>query len=62
MALVTEQRYSFPKAAEALGAATNIFYRWKENAENQKSAITLSEDELTELKSLRQKVKTLHLE
>ena len=62
VALVIEQGYSVPKAWEALGLATNILYRWKENAENQKVGITLSEDERTELKSLRQEVKTLRVE
>ena len=60
--LVTEQGYTVPKAAEALGVATNMLYRWKENAEKQKAGITLSEDERTELKSLRQEVKTLRVE
>ena len=62
MALVTEQGYTVPTAAEALGVATNMLYRWKENAEKQKVGITLSEDERTELKSLRQEVKTLRVE
>jgi len=62
VALVTEQGYSVPKAAEALGVAINMLYRWKENAENQKAGITLTEDERTELKSLRQEVKTLRVE
>jgi transposase len=39
-----------------------MLYRWKENAEKQKPGITLSEDERTELKSLRQEVKTLRVE
>ena len=60
--MVTEQGYTVPKAAEALSVATNMLYRWKENAENKKSGITLSEDERTELKSLRQEVKTLRVE
>ena len=54
VALVTEQGYTVPKAAEALGVAANMLYRWKDNAEKQKAGITLSEDERTELKSLRQ--------
>ena len=33
-----------------------------ENAEKQKAGITLSEDKRTELKSLRQEVKTLRVE
>ncbi|MFT5548495.1 MAG: transposase [Candidatus Azotimanducaceae bacterium] len=36
VALVTEQGYYVPKAAEALGVATKILYRWKENVENKK--------------------------
>ena len=62
VALVTEQGYTVPKAAEALGVAANILYRWKDNAEKHKAGITLSEDERTELKSLRQEVKTLRVE
>ncbi|MFT5711561.1 MAG: transposase [Halioglobus sp.] len=49
----------YPKAAEALGAAANILYRWKDNAEKQKAGITLSKDERTELKSLRQEARGL---
>ena len=60
--LVTEQGSTVPKVAEALSTATNMLYRWKENAEKQKAGITLSEDERTELKSLRQEVKTLRVE
>jgi transposase len=35
VALVTEQGYTVAKAAEALGVATNAFYRRKENIEKQ---------------------------
>jgi transposase len=62
VALITEQGYTVAKAAEALGVATNMLYRWKENAEKQKAGITLSEDERTELKGLRQEVKILRVE
>jgi transposase len=62
VALITEQGYTVAKAAEALGVATNMLYRWKENAEKQKAGISLSEDERTELKGLRQEVKTLRIE
>ena len=51
--LVFEQDYSVPKPAEASGVAIKMFYRWKENVENQKADITLLEDEQIELKSLR---------
>ena len=62
VALVTEQGYTVPKAAEALGVAANMLYRWKENAEKKNAGIVLSEDERTELKSLRKEVKTLRVE
>ena len=62
VALVTEQGYTVPKAAEALGVATNMLYRWKENAEKKNAGIVLSEAERTELKSLRKEVKTLRVE
>jgi transposase len=62
VALITEQGYTVAKAAEALGVATNMLYRWKENAEKQKAGISLSEDERIELKGLRQEVKTLRVE
>jgi transposase-like protein len=39
-----------------------MLYRWKENAEKQKAGISLSEGERTELKGLRQEVKTLRAE
>lgn len=62
VALVTDQGYTVPKAAEALGVATNMLYRWKENAEKKNAGILLSEGERTELKSLRKEVKTLRVE
>ena len=62
VALVTEQGYTVPKAAEALGVATNMLYRWKENAEKKNAGIVLSETERTELKSLRKEVKNLRVE
>jgi len=62
VALVTDQGYTVPKAAEALGVATNILYRWKENVEKKNAGIILSEDERTELKSLLKEVKTLRVE
>jgi transposase len=47
VALAAEQGYTVRKAAEALGVATNMLFRWKENAENEKVGIILSEDERT---------------
>jgi transposase len=62
VALITEQGYTVTKAAETLGAVTNMLYFWKENAERQKAGITVAEDERTEFKGLRQEVKTLRVE
>ena len=62
VALVTEQGYTVPKAPEALGVAANVLYRWKENAKKKNAGVILSEDERTELKSLRKGVKTLRVE
>jgi transposase len=48
VALITEQGCTVAKAAEALGAANNMLYRWKENAEKQKSGMSLLKDLRTE--------------
>jgi transposase len=45
-----------------LDVAANILYRWKEQLEKRKVGITMSEDERSELKSLRQEVTTLRVE
>ena len=62
VALVIEQGYTVPKAAEALGVAANMLYRWKDEDERRKAGISLSEDERSELKSLRREVKALRIE
>ena len=62
VALVIEQGYTVPKAAEALGVAANMLYRWKDEDERRKAGISLSEDERSELKSLRREVKALRVE
>jgi len=62
VALVTEQGYTVSKAAESLGVAANMLYRWKEQAAQQRAGVSLSEGERTELKSLRQEVKRLRME
>jgi transposase len=61
VALITKQDYTVAKAAEAFGIATNMLYRWKDNTEKQKTGINLSEDARTEIKGLRQEVKTLRV-
>ena len=62
VALVTEQGYTVPKAAESLGIRTNQLYQWKQKIEQSKQDILLSEDEKGELVSLRKEVKQLRME
>jgi transposase len=62
VALVTEQGYTVPKAAESLGIRTNQLYQWKQKIEQSKRDILLSEDEKGELVSLRKEVKQLRME
>lgn len=62
VALVTEQGYSVPKAAEAVGVAANLLYKWKEAMEAEKAGQVLSEDERAELKRLRKENRDLKLE
>ena len=45
VALVTEQGYTVPKAAESLGIRTNQLYQWKQKIEQSKQDILLNEDE-----------------
>ena len=62
VALVKEQGYSVPEAAQSLGIANNMLYRWKEQIDSQLEGKILSEDERDELKQLRKEVKTLRME
>ena len=62
VALVTDQGYSVPKAADSLGIRSNLLYRWQRQLEDQQSGKSLSEDERTELKELRKEVRELRME
>ena len=62
VALVLEQGYSVPQAAESLGIAANMLYRWKDDIEQKRAGKALKEDERTELKRLRKEVKDLRME
>lgn len=62
VALVREQGYSVPEAAQSLGLASNILYRWKQQIEEQQQGKALAEDEREELKRLRKEVKNLRME
>ena len=62
VALVLEQGYSVPKAAESLGISPNMLYRWKENFEAEAQGKALPEGEREELKRLRKECKELRME
>jgi len=62
VALVREQGYTVPEAAKALGIASNMLYRWKEQIESRREGKSLSVDEREELKRLRKDVKNLRME
>ncbi|MBN3493070.1 transposase [Vibrio neptunius] len=62
VALVREQGYSVAQAAEAVGVATTVLYKWKEKLEAQLEGTELSDDERDELKRLRKEVKELRME
>ncbi len=62
VALVLEQGYSVPEAANSLGIATNMLYKWKEKVESERSGEALSENEREELKQLRKENKELRME
>lgn len=62
VALVRDQGYTVPKAAESLGVNPNLLYKWKEKIEGQLEGKVLDEDERTELKLLRKENKELRME
>lgn len=62
VALVTEQGYSVPKAAESLGINPNMLYKWKDKLEAESQGKTLEESERDELKRLRKEIKELRME
>ena len=62
VALVIEQGYSVPKAAESLGINPNMLYKWKEKMEEQQQGVLLDGNERDELKRLRKEVKELRME
>ena len=62
VALVTEQGYSVPKAAESLGIRSNQLYQWKQKVEQSTQDTLLNHDEKGELLALRKEVKQLRME
>jgi len=55
VALVTEQGYSVPQAAESLGIRTNQLYQWKQKQEQAKGDDLMTVDEKAELLALLKK-------
>ena len=62
VALVTEQGYSYAKAALAVDTSENNLRRWKKELELEASGESLAADERAELKRLRRENKELRLE
>jgi len=62
VALVTEQGYSVPKAAESLGITDKLLYNWKAKREAEQSGAVLRADERAELIMLRKENKELRME
>lgn len=61
LGLITEQGYSVPQAADALGVSSNLLYSWKQKAEELESS-NVTSDERAELLALRKEVKQLRVE
>jgi len=62
VALVTEQGYSVPEAAKAVGVATSQLYQWKAKASAERAGTVLSADDRAELVRLRRENKSLKME
>ena len=61
VALVIDQGYTVPEAAESLGLNANLLYKWKDKIVEQQQGISLSGGEREELKALRKENKTLRM-
>jgi transposase len=53
VALVIDQGYTLPEAAESLGVRANLLYGWKQQFEDKQSGAVLADDERSELMKLR---------
>jgi len=59
VALVIDQDYTVPDAAQSLGIRTNLLYGWKQQFEDKQAGNVLSGDERSELMKLRKENKQL---
>lgn len=57
MALVTDQGYTVPEAADSLRIRANLIYGWKQQFEDKQSGAVLADDERSELMKLRKENK-----
>ena len=62
VALVSDQGYSVPEAANSLGIRSNLLYRWKDKIDEEAAGTALAEDERIELQRLRKENKELRME
>ena len=62
VALVTDQGYTVPEAAQSLGIRANLLYGWKQQLEDKHSGAVLAGDERSELMKLRKENKQLRME
>lgn len=62
VALVNDQGYTVPEAAQSLGIRANLLYGWKQQFEDKKSGVVLADDERSELIKLRKENKQLRME
>jgi transposase len=62
IALVIDQGYTVPDAAQSLGIRANLLYGWKQQFEDKESGNTLNPDERNELMKLRKENKQLRME
>ena len=62
MALISNQGYSVPEAANSLGIRSNLLYRWKDKIDEKTAGTALAEDERIELQRLRKENKELRIE
>ena len=62
VALVIDQGYTVPEAAQSLGIRANLLYGWKQQFEDKQSGAVLADDERSELLKLRKENKQLRME
>jgi transposase len=62
VALVNDQGYTVPEAAQSLGIRANLLYGWKQQFEDKQSGAVLANDERSELMKLRKENKQLRME